>query len=77
MAHDIVIPKLGFSMSEGKLVEWLAQDGAQVKEGDPLYTLESEKSTTEIEAPASGTLRIGEQAGDDEFPVGHVIGKIE
>ena len=37
-------------MSEGELSEWLVADGATVTEGDPLFALESEKSTNEIEA---------------------------
>ena len=40
------------------LAEQLAKDGAQVKEGDLLSALESDKSTNEVESPASGTLRI-------------------
>ena len=40
------------------LAEQLAKDGAQVKEGDLLSALESDKSTNEVESPAFGTLRI-------------------
>ena len=57
MATDIVLPKLGFSMTEGQIAEWLAEDGAEVSEGQPLYLLEADKSTNEVEAPATGTLR--------------------
>ena len=58
MAVEVVLPKLGFSMNEGQIAEWLAADGAQVSEGDPLFLLEADKSTNEVEAPASGILRI-------------------
>lgn len=75
MSTEIILPKLGFSMNEGVIAEWLAADGSQVKEGDPLYALESEKSVNEIEAPASGTLRILKPAGET-FEVGTVIGEI-
>jgi pyruvate/2-oxoglutarate dehydrogenase complex dihydrolipoamide acyltransferase (E2) component len=38
MAVDVSIPKLGMSMTEGKLVEWLVADGASVSEGTPIYS---------------------------------------
>ena len=52
MGTQILLPKLGFSMNEGVLTEWLAADGTTVKEGEPLYALESDKSVQEVEAPA-------------------------
>lgn len=76
MATEILLPKLGFSMNEGVLTEWLAPDGGVVAEGQPLFALESEKSTNEVEAPASGTLRILKQAGET-YEVGAVLGVIE
>ena len=76
MATDILLPKLGFSMNEGQIAEWLAADGDTVKEGQPLYALEADKSTNEVEAPASGVLRIIGQVGET-YDVGTVLGKIE
>ena len=76
MAVEVVLPKLGFSMTEGQIAEWLAADGAQVSEGDPLFLLEADKSTNEVEAPASGILRIEAEAGET-YEVGTVIGYIE
>jgi pyruvate/2-oxoglutarate dehydrogenase complex dihydrolipoamide acyltransferase (E2) component len=76
MSVEILLPKLGFSMSEGSIAEWLLPNGSVVKEGAPLYSLESEKSVQEIEAPASGTLRILVEAGATN-PVGTVLGVIE
>ena len=76
MATDILLPKIGFSMNEGELTEWLVQDGAQATEGQPLFTVESDKSTNEIEAPGTGTLRIHKQAGET-YEVGTVLGVIE
>ena len=75
MATEIILPKLGFSMDEATLVEWLIDDGGPVAEGAPLYAIESEKSTQEVEAPASGTLRILKQPGEI-YQVGTVIGEI-
>jgi len=75
MTTEILLPKLGFSMEEGTIVEWMVEDGGTVKEGQPLFVIESEKSTTEIEAPASGSLKIL-QPLDTALPVGTVIGEI-
>lgn len=75
MTTQIILPKLGFSVNEAVLAEWLVTDGTEVKKGDPLYAIESEKSLQEIEAPADGVLRIIEQAGET-YEVGTVIGEI-
>jgi pyruvate/2-oxoglutarate dehydrogenase complex dihydrolipoamide acyltransferase (E2) component len=72
---DILLPKLGFSVNEANLVEWMVADGATVAKGDPLYALESEKSVQEIDAPADGVLRILKPAGE-VYEVGTVIGEI-
>ena len=76
MATEILLPKIGFSMSEGQIAEWLVKDGEQVSEGQPLYLLEADKSANEVEAPASGTLRIVAQPGET-YEVGTVLGTIE
>jgi pyruvate/2-oxoglutarate dehydrogenase complex dihydrolipoamide acyltransferase (E2) component len=75
MPTEILLPKIGFSMNEGVLAEWLVPDGGEVVEGTPLFALESEKSTQEIEAPASGTLKILKQPGET-YEVGTVLGEI-
>jgi pyruvate/2-oxoglutarate dehydrogenase complex dihydrolipoamide acyltransferase (E2) component len=76
MATEVVLPKIGFSMNEGQVAEWLVEDGQTVTAGQPLFLLEAEKSANEVEAPASGTLRILQPAGET-YTVGTVIGMIE
>lgn len=76
MSTEIVLPRIGFSMTEGTLAEWLQADGVAVEEGQPLYALESEKSIQEVESPATGTLRIL-KAAEEVYPVGTVLGFIE
>ena len=76
MATEIIFPKIGFSMTEGILSEWMAEDGATVAEGDVLYSVETDKSINEVEAPASGVLRIVGQTGET-YEVGAIIGAIE
>ena len=75
MATEILLPKIGFSMSEGQISEWLAKDGDTVSEGQPLFLLEADKSANEVEAPASGTLKILKEAGET-YQVGEVLGTI-
>ena len=75
MSTQVLLPKIGFSMNEGVLTEWLVADGAQVKEGEPLFSLESDKSVNEIESPASGTLKIIAAVGET-YIVGTVLGEI-
>ncbi len=75
MKMEICIPGLGAGMAEGTLVEWHVADGEQVAEGGLLYTLESEKTAQDVEAPASGTVtQIGVAGGT--YPVGAVIAVI-
>ncbi|WP_419825768.1 biotin/lipoyl-containing protein [Sphingomonas sp.] len=75
MSTEVILPKLGFSMTEGTIAEWLVADGEPVEAGAPLYLLESDKSSTEVESPASGTLTIHKAAGET-FEIGTVIGEI-
>ncbi|ETI64254.1 dihydrolipoamide acyltransferase [Sphingobium sp. C100] len=76
MAVEVLLPKLGFSMTEGTLSEWLVADGGEAVEGQPLYTLESDKSAQEVESPASGTLRVVKAIGET-YEVGTVLAIIE
>lgn len=75
MATEIILPKLGFSVNEAILTEWMVADGAPVTQGQLLYTMESEKSVQEVEAPADGTLKILKEAGET-YEVGTVIGEL-
>ena len=64
MAIQVLLPKIGFSMNEATLAEWMIEDGAPVTEGQPLYALESDKSVQEVESPATGTLKIVARVGE-------------
>jgi pyruvate dehydrogenase E2 component (dihydrolipoamide acetyltransferase) len=76
MPIHITLPRLGWSMEEGKFLAWLKKDGDFIKEGDPIFTLESDKAAQEVEAIDSGLLHIapdGPKPGD-VIKVGHVLG---
>ena len=76
MSTPISIPKLGVSMSEGTLVEWLVSDGDTVQPGDILYRIETDKVENEIEAPVGGVVRLTGEEGET-YDVGTQIGSIE
>lgn len=76
MAHEISVPRLGWTMEEGTFGGWLRAEGELVREQDEVFTLESDKATQGIEALATGILRIspgGPRAGDT-VKVGVVLG---
>ena len=69
MAKIIEMPKLGFNMSEGKLVQWYKQEGDAVKKGESLFSVETDKTNMDIEATEDAVVRkllIGE---GDSLPV--------
>ena len=72
---EVIMPKMGDAMEEGKLLQWLKQDGDTVSEGDVIAEIETDKSNVEIEADDSGVLHIQGQPGT-MFPVGAVIATI-
>jgi len=75
MATEIKLPRLGQGMESGTVVRWLKQEGERVEKGEPLYELDTEKVTQEVEADASGVLlKISVQEG--EVPVGQTIAVI-
>jgi pyruvate/2-oxoglutarate dehydrogenase complex dihydrolipoamide acyltransferase (E2) component len=75
MASRLKIPKLGMSMDEATIVEWLVADGDSVREGQPLYLLETDKTENEVPSPVAGIITlIG--VVDETYEVGTVIAEI-
>ena len=75
MATEIKLPRLGQGMESGTIVKWLKSEGEKVEKGEPLYELDTDKVTQEVEADASGVLlRIAVAEG--EVPVGKTIAVI-
>jgi pyruvate dehydrogenase E2 component (dihydrolipoamide acetyltransferase) len=75
MATEVKLPRLGQGMESGTIVKWLKSEGEAVEKGEPLYELDTDKVTQEVEAEASGVLlRIAVTEG--EVPVGETIGFI-
>jgi pyruvate dehydrogenase E2 component (dihydrolipoamide acetyltransferase) len=75
MATEIKLPRLGQGMESGTIVKWLKAEGDAVKKGEPLYELDTDKVTQEVEADASGVLlKIAVASG--EVDVGKTIALI-
>jgi len=75
MATEIKLPRLGQGMESGTIVKWLKSEGEAVEKGEPLYELDTDKVTQEVEADASGVLlRIAISEGEVE--VGRTIAVI-
>jgi len=73
MAREFTMPKLGLTMEEATILEWLVADGGELVEGAAALRIETDKVETEVEAPASGVLhRVGKEG--DVYPCGAVIG---
>ena len=72
----VQMPKMGMTMTEGTIASWEKADGDFVNEGDVIATIETDKITNNLEAPANGVLRITVPAGE-ELPVAGKMGYIE
>src|SRR5581483_93626 len=57
MATDVMMPKMGYDMTEGKLLRWFKQEGDPVKRGEPIAEIETDKVAIEVEAYDEGVLR--------------------
>ena len=75
MPAPIFMPKLGLTMTEGTLTEWLVSTGETVSQGQPVASIETDKIETEIEAEAEGILHQSAKSGE-VFECGLVLGWI-
>ena len=73
MPVEIVMPKLGLTMTEGLIVEWRKKEGDPVTKGDILFVLETEKVTYEVEAPEDGTIGKILVKEQETVPVGALV----
>ena len=73
MAVRLRLAALGHTMERGKVVEWYATEGAPVEQGAPLYSVETDKATVDVEAPAGGVLLRIDADVDREYPVGATL----
>ncbi|MDA0766670.1 MAG: dihydrolipoyllysine-residue succinyltransferase [Verrucomicrobia bacterium] len=76
MAYEVKIPPAGESIATASVAQWHKADGEQVKKGDVLLTVETDKVSTELEAEVSGTLKILVPEGE-EVDIGTLVAEIE
>ena len=69
------LPKMAVSMQEGTLVEWLVKSGDRVTMGQPLYVIETEKASSEVESPFTGEITTLGEVGET-YRVGTPIAEI-
>ena len=76
MNVEVKVPTVGESITSGILSTWHKKDGETVNSGDLLFTLETDKVSTEVTAPESGVLRT-QAAEGDEVKIDQVVAVIE
>jgi pyruvate dehydrogenase E2 component (dihydrolipoamide acetyltransferase) len=76
MSSQVTLPRLGQGMESGTIVRWLKSEGEKVEKGDPLYELDTEKVTQEVEADSSGVLLKILAGEGEEIEVGKAIAVI-
>jgi pyruvate/2-oxoglutarate dehydrogenase complex dihydrolipoamide acyltransferase (E2) component len=77
MRVEITMANLGYDMESGTVVSWLKVIGDRVERGEAIAEIETDKTTVEMEALASGTLVEIVQPSGSDVPVGGVIGYLE
>src|SRR5581483_6290346 len=75
MATEVKLPRLGQGMESGTIVRWLKAEGENVEKGEPLFEVDTDKATQEVEADASGVL-LKIAVAEGEVPVGETIAVI-
>jgi len=76
MIVEIKVPSVGESVTEAVLGEWFKNDGDAVKKGDPLFVIETDKVTLEVESEVDGVLKITVTEGETVV-IGGVVGTID
>ena len=72
--EPLIMPKWGIEMDEGKLTEWLIDEGTTFSKGDPLVVIETDKISNEVEAEVDSTLRKKVVDADGTYAVGALLG---
>jgi pyruvate dehydrogenase E2 component (dihydrolipoamide acetyltransferase) len=76
MATFFPLPKLGMNQEEGEVVSWLVSEGDEVKEGQPIVEVETDKTTVELESTVSGVVARILHGEGDIVPINGVLAVI-
>lgn len=71
MAYKFRLPEMGEGLTEGDIASFLVKEGDQVKDGDPLVEIQTDKSTTQLVSPVAGTIKKIEAKEDDHVEKGN------
>jgi pyruvate dehydrogenase E2 component (dihydrolipoamide acetyltransferase) len=73
MAYEVVVPRLGLTMDEARVVDWYRENGESIEAGEPLYAVETDKVVQDVEAPMSGVVYRVPGLPDAPLPIGTPI----
>jgi pyruvate dehydrogenase E2 component (dihydrolipoamide acetyltransferase) len=73
MPTEVIMPKVDMDMTHGTFAVWHVAEGASVRQGDPLFDIETEKAAMEVEAPAAGRLHNIQAKPGDRIEVGKPV----
>src|SRR3954454_19704304 len=76
MATDVTMPRLSDSMEEGTILKWIVEEGGEVKRGEPLCEIETDKANMTYEADTDGVLLEIVVAEGETVALGEVIARV-
>src|SRR5919202_828106 len=76
MVTELKVPNLGMDMEEADIIRWLVQEGDEVEKGDPVLEIDTDKTSYERQAPASGAIRNLHGEEGETVPVGATLAYI-
>ena len=74
---EIILPNIGETVDEGKVIKWLKQVGDQVADGDVVCEVETDKSTMEVPTTIAGTIKEIKVKEGEIVPVGSILAIVE
>ncbi len=77
MQVEVIMPRLGQEMEKGTIVEWYKKEGDRVDKLEPLFLVDTEKATIDVESEVAGVLKKILVREKEEAPVGQVVAIIE
>ena len=77
MEIEVIMPRLGQEMTKGTIIEWYKKEGDRVDKDEPLFLVDTEKATIDVESEIAGVLKKILVKENEEVPVGQVVAIIE
>ena len=77
MRVEVVLPKVDMAMENGIIAEWKVAEGDFVREGDVVFTMDTDKASMDVEAPATGVIRELARVTGEPVAVGTIVAWIE